>query len=173
MINPKYILSEIVATLAGIPDLVAALSSDPGNDPPWSDGPIAPYSDGPSTESNLRIAILQMPPGTVLVAWLGTRSRRLQGSTALLFSHQYSIFLRAPETGASYEDLFNLIVAGIPTTPNNPSGLPMLHVEVDPFCYPMDLDLPVAQRNTIVVSADGATFDYFEIQVSFVESGAI
>jgi hypothetical protein len=173
MINPKVLLAEFVATLSSIPDLVAALSASGGlgNVAPWTDGPIQSYSDGPGTDSNLREAILQMPPGSILVAWAGTKPRRLYGA-ALLFQHQFCIFLRAPEDSASYEDIFNLIITGVPTL-NNPSNLPMLHLEVDVRCYPMDLDMPTCSRNTIVVSADGATFDYFEIQTSLTETGAV
>lgn len=170
MINPKKILGEWVSTLSSIPDLVAALASDEGlgNVAPWTGGPIQSYSDGPGTDSNLREAILDMPPGSILIAWLGTRPRRLMG--ALLFSHQFSLFLRAPETGAGYEDIFNLIVSGVPAL-NNPESLQMLHVPIDPACYPMDLELPAAQRSTIVVSADGATFDYFDVQTTLTEIG--
>ena len=34
----------------------------------------------------------------------------------------------------------------------------------------MDFYLPSAQRNTVVISADGATFEYFEVRVSLIES---
>lgn len=169
MINPKTILGEWVAVLSSIPQLVAALTVDgEGNAPPWSNGPIQAYSDGPATDSNLRVAILQMPPGSILVAWLGTAPRRLSG--ALLYAHKFSMFLRAPETGVGYEDIFNMIVEGVPTL-NNSENLAMMHVAVDPGCYPMDLDLPTAQRSTIVVSNDGATFDYFEVTVTLTEIG--
>ena len=50
-----------------------------------------------------------------------------------------------------------------------PSWSSLLHFRIDPDCYPMDLDLPSAQRNTVVVSADGATLDYFEVQATLVE----
>jgi len=33
------------------------------------------------------------------------------------------------------------------------------------------MDLPAAQRNTIAVSSDGATLDYFEVQSTLVEQG--
>ena len=41
----------------------------------------------------------------------------------------------------------------------------MLHTQVDPDCEPMDFYLPSARRNTMVISADGATFEYFEVPV--------
>jgi hypothetical protein len=79
--------------------------------------------------------------------------------------------LRAPEQNstATYADLFWLLVSAIPA--GAPSWSSLLHFQIDPDCYPMDLDLPSAQRNTVVVSADGATLDYFEVQATLVEQG--
>jgi hypothetical protein len=34
----------------------------------------------------------------------------------------------------------------------------------------MDFYLPSARRNTIVISADGTTFEYFEVAVRLIES---
>jgi hypothetical protein len=34
----------------------------------------------------------------------------------------------------------------------------------------MDFYLPSARRNTVVISADGATFEYFEAPVRLIES---
>ena len=111
-----------------------------------------------------------MPPGSILVAWNGTTPRRLTGG-ALHFAHRFSIYLRAPEQNstATYADLFWLLVSAIPA--GAPSWSSLLHFQIDPDCYPMDLDLPSAQRNTVVVSADGATLDYFEVQATLVEQG--
>jgi hypothetical protein len=46
----------------------------------------------------------------------------------------------------------------------------MLHIPIDPNCEPMDFYLPSARRNTVVISADGATFEYFEVPVRLIES---
>jgi hypothetical protein len=46
----------------------------------------------------------------------------------------------------------------------------MLHTAVDPNCEPMDFYLPSARRNTVVISPDGATFEYFEVPVRLIES---
>ncbi len=46
----------------------------------------------------------------------------------------------------------------------------MLHTQIDPNCEPMDFYLPSARRNTVVISADGATFEYFEVPVRLIES---
>jgi hypothetical protein len=62
--------------------------------------------------------------------------------------------------------LFNWIVNDIPEG----STLKMLHIQVDTGCEPMDFYLPSARRNTIVISADGATFEYFEVAARLIES---
>ena len=67
MINPKTILGEWVTTLRTLPNLVAAIG----------DGSrIQYYTEnatvfGQQTENNIRLAILSMPPGSVLIAWQG------------------------------------------------------------------------------------------------------
>jgi hypothetical protein len=158
MVNPKTILAEWVAALLSVPELVEALGAG---------ALIAFYTDGVTTDSNLRLAILNMPPGSILVAWRGTAPVRIFGG-ALEFCHKFSLFLRAPEgADVGYEDLFNLIVNGMPSG----GTLPLLHTPIDPDCEPMDLYLPTAERNTIVVSTDGATFDYFEIRADLTEHG--
>ena len=86
---------------------------------------------------------------------------------ALVFVHDFSLYLRAPEDAdVGYEDLFNWIVNDIPTG----GSLRMLHTQIDTNCEPMDFYLPSARRNTVVISADGATFEYFEVPVRLIES---
>ena len=98
-----------------------------------------------------------MPSGVVQVGqirvskWAKSEERTQQDSTA------------------TYADLFWLLVSAKPT--GAPSWESLLHLQIDPDCYPMDMDLPSAQRNTVVVSADGATLDYFEVQATLVEQG--
>jgi hypothetical protein len=106
-----------------------------------------------------------MPPGSVMVAWQGSGPGRL--GNALVFVHDFSLYLRAPEDAdVGYEDLFNWIVNDIPAG----SSLRMLHTQIDINCEPMDFYLPSARRNTVVISADGATFEYFEVPVRLIES---
>ena len=76
------------------------------------------------------------------------------------------VLITAGEAEVGYEDLFNWIVNDIPAS----GSLPMLRTPVDPNCEPMDFCLPSARRNTIVISADGATFEYFECPVRLIES---
>lgn len=162
MINPKTILGEWVTALQACPDLVAAIGGDASD--------IRAFMEGLATDNNLRLAIVQMPPGSILVTWNGTSPRRLAGG-ATHFAHHFSLYLRAPEQNstATYADLFWLLVSAIPT--GGQSWQSLLHYQIDPDCYPMDLDLPAAHRNTVVISADGATLDYFEVQATLVEQG--
>lgn len=161
MINPKTILAEWVAALQALPNLVAAIGDA---------GRIQFYSEnatvfGQQTENNIRLAILSMPPGSILIAWQGTRPGRL--GSALAFVHEFSLYMRAPEAASvGYEDIFNWLVNDVPSS----GSLSMLHMPVDPNCEPMDFYLPSAQRNTVVISADGATFEYFEVRANLIES---
>ena len=157
MARTKTIGGEIVAALMSVPELVTALGAGAN---------IRYYIDGVTTESNLRLAILEMSPGSILVAWRGSGPVRLGNSVQ--YSHKYSLFLRVPEgADVGYEDLFDLIRFGVPSG----GTLPLLHTPIDPDCEPMDFSLPPIDRNTIVVSSDGATFDYFEMFVALTEHG--
>jgi len=164
MINPKTILAEWVTALQALPNFVQALGGNTGS--------IQFYSEnttvfGQATQANVRLAVLSMPPGSAMVVWNGTNRGRL--GNALVFVHDFSIYLRAPEVdtpSVGYEDLFNWIVNDVPQN----STLKMLHVQVDPSCEPMDFYLPEAHRNTIVIGADGTTFEYFEVTARLIES---
>jgi hypothetical protein len=161
MINPKTILAEWVTALQALPNLVRALG-DASNIQFYSENRVV---FGKKTKNNIRSAILSMPTGSIMIVWNGTVPGRLGG--AQVFKHKFSLYLRAPEVlNVGYEDLFTWIVEDIPAN----SALKMLHVAIDPACEPMDFELPSAQRNTVVVSDDGTTFEYFEVPVSLIES---
>jgi|ERR1017187_2724929 hypothetical protein len=95
MINPKTILGEWVTALQALPNLVAAIG----------DGSrIQYYTEnatvfGQQTENNIRLAILSMPPGSILIAWQGTRPGRL--GSALVFVHEFSHLVVMYSVGAS------------------------------------------------------------------------
>ena len=162
MIHPKTILAEWVTALQSLPNLVDALGGDGGQIQFYTENAIV---FGQPTQNNIRLAILSMPPGSVMIAWHGSGPGRL--GNALVFVHDFSLYLRAPEDAdIGYEDLFNWIVNDIPAG----SSLRMLHTQIDPNCEPMDFYLPSARRNTVVISADGATFEYFEVPVRLIES---
>jgi hypothetical protein len=161
MINPKTILAEWVTTLQALPNLVEALGGNSNHIQFYSENAVV---FGKPTQNNIRLAILSMPPGS-MIGWQGSGPGRL--GNALVFVHDFSLYLRSPEEAdVGYEDLFNWIVNDIPTG----GALRMLHTQVDPNCEPMDFYLPSARRNTIVISADGATFEYFEVPVRLIES---
>jgi hypothetical protein len=162
MINPKTILAEWVTALQALPNLVEALGGNANHIQFYSENAIV---FGKPTQNNIRLAILSMPPGSIMIVWQGSGPGRL--GNALEFVHDFSLYLRAPEgADVGYEDLFNWIVNDTPTG----GALRMLHTQVDPSCEPMDFYLPSARRNTIVISADGATFEYFEVPVRLIES---
>ena len=162
MINPKTMLAEWVTALQALPRLVEALGGNANRIQFYSENAVV---FGQPTQNNIRLAILSMPPGSILIAWQGSGPARL--GNALVFAHDFSLYLRAPEEAdVGYEDLFNWIVNDIPAG----STLRMLHTPVDPNCEPMDFYLPSARRNTIVISADGATFEYFEVPARLIES---
>jgi hypothetical protein len=97
-----------VTALQSCPDLVTAIGGNTSN--------IRAFMEGLAIDSNLRLAVLQMPPGSILIAWNGTTPRRLSGG-ALHFAHRFSLYLRAPEqeSTATYADLFWLVVSAKPT----------------------------------------------------------
>jgi len=162
MINPKTLLGEWVTALQALPNLVEALGGDGTR--------IQFYTEnttvfGQPTQNNIRLAILSMPPGSIMIAWQGTAPGRL--GNMLMFVHDFSLYLRAPENAdVGYEDLFNWLVNDTPAG----GTLRMLHTQIDANCEPMDFYLPSARRNTVVISADGATFEYFEVPVRLIES---
>ena len=162
MLNPKTLLAEWVTALQALPNLVEALGGSQNRIQFYTENAVV---FGQPTQNNIRLAILSMPPGSILIAWQGSGPGRL--GNMLVFVHDFSLYLRAPEDAdVGYEDLFNWIVNDIPTG----GTLRMLHTQIDPNCEPMDFYLPSARRNTIVISADGATFEYFECPVRLIES---
>jgi hypothetical protein len=164
MINPKTLGAEFVTAMRSLPNLVGALGGDATR--------IQYYTEnttvfGVPTQNNIRLAVLSMPPGSIMIVWQGTRTGRL--GTLLMPVHDFSLYLRAPETpSVGYEDLFNWIVNDVPQG----SSVKMLHTNIDPDCEPMDFFLPTARRNTVVVGADGSTFECFECAVGLIESVA-
>ena len=124
MINPKTILAEWVTALQALPRLVEALGGNANRIQFYSENAVV---FGQPTQNNMRLAILSMPPGSILIAWQGSGPARL--GNALVFAHDFSLYLRAPEEAdVGYEDLFNLIVNDVPGS----GDLRMLHTPIDP-----------------------------------------
>jgi hypothetical protein len=162
MINAKTIGLEFVAALQSLPNLLAALGGDADNIQYYSENRVV---FGQRTQNNTRLAILSMPLGSIMIVWQGSEPGRL--GNAQVYTHAYSLYLRAPEIDdVGYEDICDWIVNDVPVG----GSLKMLHTPIDPNCEPMDFQLPKSQRNTVVISADGTTFEYFEIPVRLIES---
>lgn len=155
MINPAEIADNLVSLLRQIPALVDLMGAD--NDR------IYAYHDQYPERVSLQHAVHQMPSPSVMVVWTGTVPGNLGASE--VWKHQFSIFLRAPETldgdpPTGYYELFRLITKGIPTG----STQPMINTTVHESCQPMDV--PSIQRQ---IGLEG--LDYFEVTVSFAEIG--
>ena len=162
MLNPDDLITAWVEKLRNLPDLVKALG-DSAN--------ITGYFDRFPPQSNLRKALLNQPPGSILVVFMGTDKTRVE--KAFQFRHKFSFQVKAPEAvkgGVSYGYLWSLFVNGVPATDND-GNLPLLHYQIHEGCYSMDLDFPQAQRSSILIDIDGATLDLFEFQASLVETG--
>lgn len=157
MLNPDDLVAAWITALQSVPDLASALGGENG-------AGVAGYIDAFPQSNNLVRAIKEQAPGSLLVIYMGTTKTRV--GTAIQFSHRFTFVVRAPE-GGSYGAIFNAFVNGKP----DGSDLPLLHYDIHPSCYPMDFDLPSSQRNSLLVSVDGATLDYFEFSASLVERG--
>jgi hypothetical protein len=155
MIDASEIVTNLVAMLRDIPDLLAEVGGDPMR--------IYPYHDSYPKNVSLVHAIHAMPSPSIMAVWQGTQPGSFGGVD--VWKHQVTLFLRAKETfegdpPTAYYRLFRLITKGIPTA----AGIEMLNATVHPSCYPMDL--PQIQRQT-----DAEGLDYFEVPLSFTEMG--
>ena len=164
MINAKTLGGELVAVLQTCPNLVQALGGDATRIQYYSENNVI---FGQQTQDNVRLAILSMPPGSIMIAWQGDSKGKL--GNMQMPQHNYTVFLRVPEKpGVGYEDIWYWITQDIPQG----TALKMLHTNVDPLCEPMDYDLPTSDRSSVVVGQDGSTFEFFQGRISFTESVA-
>lgn len=161
MVNPDTLTDKLVAMLATVPDIMLALGSSAA---------INGYKDAFPSSGNLRQAILQQPLGSILVVFMGTDRARFPGdrSGAWSFRHKFSFMARAARDAGSYAAIWSAFVNGVPWL----GPLPLFRTEIDAACDPMDREGPIAQRNSLLVSLDGETLDYFEFQATLIEKGA-
>ena len=155
MIDPSEIITNLVAMLRDVPDLVAEMGGDPMR--------IYAYHDQYPKNVSLIHAMHAMPAPSIMAVWQGTQPGAFGGVD--IWKHQITLFLRAKETFAgdpqtSYYLLFRLIVKGVPTA----VGIALGNATVHPSCNAMDL--PTIQRQT-----DAEGLDYFEVPLSFTEMG--
>jgi|SRR5579859_1467902 len=157
MVNPDDLVSALVAKYRAI-DAVTSQLGDAGQ--------IIGYADVSPNETNLRVTILQQPPGSIVVVWMGMAPARYNNS--LYVRHRFSFYLRTAESPAgiaTYGSLVAALINGI----DPDTGQPMHSTTIHPSCESMDLDYPSAQRNSMLISPDGETLDYFEFQMALVE----
>ncbi len=155
MINPNDIVEALVLLLRDIPDLVAAVGGDEER--------IFSYYDQYPKDVSLELARYQMLAPGIMVAWQGSGPGSFGNFE--VWKHDISLTLRAAEdsgeeTPSGYYRLFQQIVKGKPKS----LGQAMQYVTVHSACQPMDT--PRMQRQT-----DSAGVDYFEVSMTFTESG--
>lgn len=148
MVNLTDLVNAMATTLAGIPELVAALA--PTN-------PIVAYIDTNPLRNSVSKAIYQMQPGQLLVVWNETR---LERETMSKWNHVVEIYVRSLP-GASDLDLIDLIVAGVP---NPGDGMVWRN------CPIMNGLLPT-EVTTIGRHTDTEGVDYAVIQTETAETG--
>jgi hypothetical protein len=155
MIDPSQLVTNLVAMLRDIPELISEMGGDPER--------IYAYHDQYPKRVSLAHAIHSMPAPAIMAVWQGTAPGSFGGMD--VWKHQVALYLRAGETAdgdppTAYYRLFRLITKGVPAA----AGVPMLNATVHPSCYAMDL--PMIQRQT-----DAEGLDYFEVPITFTEIG--
>jgi hypothetical protein len=155
MIDPSQLVTNLVAMLRDIPELISEMGGDPER--------IYAYHDQYPKRVSLTHAIHSMPAPAIMAVWQGTAPGSFGGMD--VWKHQVALYLRAGETAdgdppTAYYRLFRLITKGVPAA----AGVPMLNATVHPSCYAMDL--PMIQRQT-----DAEGLDYFEVPITFTEIG--
>lgn len=152
MIRVKRLVNAIVDNLRSIPELVAVLQG--------KEEAIFAYHDIYPAKSSVALAVVELEPGQIMVAWNGTTP----AAAAMGFwQHNVKVFIRAAEEVESldpdgYYELFRLIFDGIPEG----QELTMRQLEQIPECDPME-------NETVVRSTDAEGVDYFEVDLSFTE----
>lgn len=152
MIRVKQLVDAIVDNLRAIPELVALLQ---GNEEA-----IFAYHDIYPAKSSVAMAVLELEPGQIMVAWNGTTPA---AAPMGFWRHNVKIFVRAAEevqtlNPEGYYELFRLMFDGVP----DGQTLTMRQMEMIPECDPMESE-------TIVRSSDIEGTDYFEIDLNFTE----
>jgi hypothetical protein len=152
MIKVSTLVNSIVDKMRQIPELVSLLHGDENS--------IFAYHDVYPTKSSLALAVIELKPGQIMVAWNGSAP----GPTPMGFwTHNIKVFLRGVEEKEGidpegYYDLFRLIFDGIPEG----QALTMRQIEFVPECDPM-------ANESISRTSDIEGVDYFEIDFDFVE----
>lgn len=167
MLNPDDIVSAWVTAFRDVPEIVQELGGNPGSIRGYVDAFPGPPEESFGGRPSLRRAIQAQEPGSILVVYMGYGPRRL--NNAIYFQHRFSFVLRTRESDGqnSYGRLAWLMINGVRASGN--SSLSLLHTQIVDGCEPMDLDLPSGQRQTMLISPDGETLDYFEMSAFLTE----
>lgn len=152
MIKVSKLINSVVDKLRQIPELVALLHGDENS--------IFAYHDVYPSKSSLALAVIELKPGQIMVAWNGSGPAPAPMG---FWQHNVKVFLRGAEERddvdpEGYYDLFRLIFDGVPAG----QALPMRSIEFVPECDPMS-------NESISRSSDIEGVDYFEIDFNFVE----
>ena len=161
MLDGAEIGEALVKAWRGVPELVAALSGDPAR--------IFRYEESYPGERSILAALLAMEPGQILLEWRGVSLVRMR-TGGECYSHQFVAYVRAGVPGivdpVSYSTLYKLMVDGVPAG----SEVKVANANVHPQCQPPGPMTP-ATKQMLVVSPEGATIDYLQVPVAFLEIG--
>jgi hypothetical protein len=147
-----------VDALRAIPELVAALASDPLKPPdPMR---IYGYIDNNPDFNSISNAVYEQEPGSVLCGWQETN---LTQDEIPAFSHVFQFFVRAPRRGTSALRLLTLLTNGVP---NPGDGLRWR------YCPVMSGVLPTEITN-LARLVDSEGIDYFAVTTATKETGDI
>lgn len=154
MINPSTLTDAVVAALQGIPDLVAAMHDDPTR--------IYAYHYLYGEESKFDLALNEIKPPSILVAWEGTLGGNFNGYT--IWKHRIGCYVRSSnmanvDVPTSYEYLFYTMVNG----PVN-GGQNIRYINVLPTVDIMDTPQAIHML-------DEERMDYFKVEMVFPELG--
>lgn len=161
MIDPNELLDNFIVLLRQIPELAAMLGATEEN----ITEKIYAYIDEFPQRSSLSQALIEMPTGSVMVAWQGTHPTRRASMD--IWAHEFDVFVRSPEITSgstfTYFAFFRAITKGKPGAAD--ADIPdMLNTTVHDSCYPMNP--PSIDRDV-----DRELLDYFKVRVSFDEAG--
>jgi hypothetical protein len=101
MVSRAALVRAMASTLLAVPEVVVVLSPD---------DPVRAYIDLNPTANSIDLAIYQMQPGQLLVAWIDTVLKTGEMSK---WSHTLEIYLRSARDNSDL-DLADLILNGVP-----------------------------------------------------------
>jgi hypothetical protein len=159
MLEPDVLLDSIVTAYRACPGLVAEMNGDSDR--------IRAYRDS-IEQTNYRVAILQLGAPGILVMYDGDYLSAFNGDPVRRY--QFSIIYRGRPTNKSESPsgtghLRYLLEKAVPAG----SSVPLRSYRIHSSCYEMD---PTTNgRESVMVSMEGDTIDYFRVRMSLAEIG--